>query len=133
MCCVSSHVRAFPSFPGPFWYLSRETVDHTFALHALSYICAPLQPKKKAEAKPEEPSDGDNKEANERMPRVMKDKDSMHGGDLYARYQKSAGGSVHSAGNFCSVCGQQVEADDKGDTSIRAGNRFCSKHKPSMY
>ena len=94
-----------------------------------------LQPKKKGEAaaKPDDDDTGGNgKEAtNERLPRVTKDKDSMHGGDLYQRYQNSAGGSVHSAGNFCSVCGQQIEGDDRGDVSIKAGKRFCSRHRAS--
>lgn len=60
----------------------------------------------------------------DRMPSLMNDQDSMRGGDLYERYKNT---SLHAEGNFCAVCGNQVDKL-KSDVSIRAGNLLCPKH-----
>ncbi|GJP56295.1 hypothetical protein CLOM_g15363 [Closterium sp. NIES-68] len=61
----------------------------------------------------------------QRVPYIMNDHDSIRGGDLFERYQNS---SVHSAGNFCAVCGQQIDNSENAEASVRAGNRMCSRH-----
>ncbi|CAI5475252.1 unnamed protein product, partial [Closterium sp. Yama58-4] len=61
----------------------------------------------------------------QRVPFIMNDHDSIRGGDLFERYQNS---SVHSAGNFCAVCGQQIDNSENAEASVRAGNRMCSRH-----
>ncbi|CAI5523284.1 unnamed protein product [Closterium sp. Naga37s-1] len=61
----------------------------------------------------------------QRVPFIMNDHDSIRGGDLFERYQNS---SVHSAGNFCAVCGEQIDNSENAEASVRAGNRMCSRH-----